>query len=77
MNILLQESADILKEHFGERLDKMVVERAVFGLFFSGVKLSTGHGGLCLLLLRRFLRLYAVQALQRLCLYQVNLAEEV
>ena len=47
MNILLQESADILKEYFGERLDKMVVERAVFGLFFSGVKLSTGHGGLC------------------------------
>ena len=47
MNILLQESADILKKYFGERLDKMVVERAVFGLFFSGVKLSTGHGGLC------------------------------
>ena len=47
MNILLQESADILKEYFGERLEKMVVERAVFGLFFSGVKLSTGHGGLC------------------------------
>ena len=47
MNILLQESADILKEYFGERLDKMVVERAVFGLFFSGGKLSTGHGGLC------------------------------
>ena len=47
MNILLKESVDILKEYFGERLDKMVVERAVFGLFFSGVKLSTGHGGLC------------------------------
>jgi len=47
MNILLQESADILKKYFGERLDKIVVERAVFGLFFSGVKLSTGHGGLC------------------------------
>lgn len=47
MNILLQESADILEEYFGERLNKMVVERAVFGLFFSGVKLSTGHGGLC------------------------------
>ena len=37
MNILLQESADILKEYFGERLDKMVVERAAFGLFFSGL----------------------------------------
>ena len=28
-------------------LDEITVERAVFGLFFSGVKLSTGHGGLC------------------------------
>ena len=28
-------------------LDSITVERAVFGLFFSGVKLSTGHGGLC------------------------------
>ena len=24
-----------------------MIERAAFGLFFSGVKLSTGHGGLC------------------------------
>ena len=47
MNILLQESAEIIKDYFGERLNKMVVERAVFGLFFSGVKISTGHGGLC------------------------------
>jgi len=45
MNILLQESADILKEYFGERLDKMVVERAVFGLFFSGVKLGLSMFG--------------------------------
>ena len=44
MNILLQESAEIIKDYFGERLNKMVVERAVFGLFFSGVKISTGHG---------------------------------
>lgn len=28
-------------------LDGVTVERAAFGLFFSGVKLSTGHGGLC------------------------------
>jgi len=28
-------------------LESITVERAVFGLFFSGVKLSTGHGGLC------------------------------
>lgn len=28
-------------------IDNITVERAVFGLFFSGVKLSTGQGGLC------------------------------
>ncbi|HCS74669.1 MAG TPA: Fis family transcriptional regulator, partial [Clostridiales bacterium] len=30
-----------------DTLEKMTVERAVLGLFFSGVKLSDGHGGLC------------------------------
>lgn len=47
MNILLEETSKIIREYFGERLENMVVERAVFGLFFSGVKISTGHGGLC------------------------------
>mgnify|MGYP001015229857 FL=1 len=47
MNILLEETYKIIREYFGERLENMVVERAVFGLFFSGVKISTGHGGLC------------------------------
>jgi len=31
----------------GDQLDDILVERAVLGLFFSGVKLSTGQGGLC------------------------------
>ena len=47
MNILLEETSKIIREYFGKRLENMVVERAVFGLFFSGVKISTGHGGLC------------------------------
>lgn len=47
MNILLEETSKIIREYFGERLENMVVERAVFGFFFSGVKISTGHGGLC------------------------------
>ena len=47
MNILLEETTKIIREYFGERLENMVVERAVFGLFFSGGKISTGHGGLC------------------------------
>lgn len=44
---LLRESAAQIEEVFGTALDEITVERAVFGLFFSGVKLSTGHGGLC------------------------------
>lgn len=47
MNILLEETSKIIQKYFGTRLDEIVVERAVFGLFFSGVKLSTGNGGLC------------------------------
>ena len=47
MNVLLEETSKTIREYFGKRLDEITVERAVFGLFFSGVKLSTGHGGLC------------------------------
>lgn len=46
-NLLLRETIEILKDRLGSKLEKITVERAVFGLFFSGVKLSTGHGGLC------------------------------
>ena len=46
------EQFEILREAVAQveqqlELDKITVEQAVFGLFFSGVKLSTGHGGLC------------------------------
>ncbi|MEL7564252.1 MAG: DUF364 domain-containing protein [Dehalobacterium sp.] len=46
-NALLEETVELLKNKIGGELDIITVERAVFGLFFSGVKLSTGHGGLC------------------------------
>ncbi|MGC4017906.1 MAG: DUF364 domain-containing protein [Muricomes sp.] len=46
-NILLQETAAQVREVLGSRLDTITIERAVFGLFFSGVKLSDGQGGLC------------------------------
>ena len=46
-NIILRESIDKVREVMGSQLDRMTVEKAVFGLFFSGVKLSDGHGGLC------------------------------
>ena len=44
---LLQESIEQIEDFFGSELEEITVERAVFGLFFSGVKLSAGAGGLC------------------------------
>lgn len=49
---LLQKCVESVKVRataaFGEdALDKITIERATLGLFFSGVKISTGHGGLC------------------------------
>lgn len=44
---ILRESVELVRQQLGRELEDMTVERAVFGLFFSGVKLSTGQGGLC------------------------------
>ena len=44
---ILREAVSDIEAFFGPELSEITVERAVFGLFFSGVKLSTGHGGLC------------------------------
>ncbi|MDO9492715.1 DUF364 domain-containing protein [Acetobacterium sp.] len=46
-NIIIAETIEKIEHTLGSELDQITVERAVFGLFFSGVKLSTGHGGLC------------------------------
>ncbi|MEA4970154.1 MAG: DUF364 domain-containing protein [Candidatus Pelethousia sp.] len=46
-NVILQESVALVRERLGDQLSAITVERAAFGLFFSGVKLSTGQGGLC------------------------------
>uniref|UniRef100_UPI000B021DEC DUF364 domain-containing protein n=1 Tax=Clostridium sp. NkU-1 TaxID=1095009 RepID=UPI000B021DEC len=46
-NILLKETAALVQNCLGSDLEGITVERAVFGLFFSGVKLSNGMGGLC------------------------------
>lgn len=46
-NVILRESAQLAGEILGGELGRITVERAVFGLFFTGVKLSTGHGGVC------------------------------
>lgn len=45
--MILQESIQHVEQVLGSQIDEITVGRAVFGLFFSGVKLSTGHGGLC------------------------------
>lgn len=44
---ILGETIRILEERLGERMDDVTVERVVVGVFFAGVKLSTGHGGIC------------------------------
>ncbi len=46
MNNVLKESTDILLKKIGGAGD-LKVEKAVVGLFFSGVKISGGYGGLC------------------------------
>ncbi len=36
-----------LRDMLGDQLDFLVIERIVIGIFFTGVKLNNGHGGLC------------------------------
>lgn len=36
-----------MKKILGNELETIMVERATLGIFFSGVKLNCGHGGLC------------------------------
>mgnify|MGYP004548126513 CR=1 FL=1 len=44
---MLREAVEEVRTRLGDSLNDITVERAVFGLFFSGIKLSTGQGGLC------------------------------
>ena len=46
-NVLLRETVESVKEILGDQLHEITVDRAVLGLFFSGVKISGGYGGLC------------------------------
>ncbi|MDD4402577.1 MAG: DUF364 domain-containing protein, partial [Desulfitobacteriaceae bacterium] len=46
-NEILERTICRIKELLGEQFEEITVTRAVLGLFFSGVKLSTGYGGLC------------------------------
>jgi len=44
---ILREIAEDVRAKLGTHLDSLIVERAVMGLFFTGVKLSDGSGGIC------------------------------
>lgn len=44
---ILGEIAAQVREALGARLEGLTIERAVLGLFFTGVKLSDGAGGIC------------------------------
>jgi uncharacterized protein len=44
---ILAETVAAVTDILGPELDDITVERAVIGLFFTGVKLSTGHAGAC------------------------------
>lgn len=44
---ILKEVLDQLKILLGEVINDLTIERVVFGVFFTGVKLSNGQGGIC------------------------------
>jgi uncharacterized protein (DUF4213/DUF364 family) len=44
---ILQETVLRIRETLGSAVENVTVERVVLGLFFTGVKLSDGTGGLC------------------------------
>jgi uncharacterized protein (DUF4213/DUF364 family) len=44
---ILHDAAQLIKERLGDRISRISIERLVIGLFFTGVKLSNGQGGVC------------------------------
>lgn len=44
---ILRETLDILRAELGSEIETFRIERAVVGLFFTGVKLDTGQAGSC------------------------------
>ncbi len=44
---ILSETAQLVKETLGKDLYGLAVERAVVGIFFTGVKLTNGAAGVC------------------------------
>ncbi len=46
-NQILTETLEAIEDTAAHEIDTVTIERAVLGLFFTGVKLSTGHVGAC------------------------------
>ncbi|ABW17776.1 DUF364 domain-containing protein [Alkaliphilus oremlandii] len=46
-NEILNETIDQIRAVFGEEMNHITVERVTVGLFFTGVKLNNGEGGIC------------------------------
>lgn len=46
-NGILRETVAGLRDRLGDQLEALEIERIVIGIFFTGVKLTNGHGGLC------------------------------
>lgn len=46
-NAILTRTIGIVRERLDARLDEVLIERVAIGLFFTGVKLSSGHAGAC------------------------------
>ena len=44
---ILQETVEIVKDRLSGSLEGITVERMVIGVFFTGVKISNGSGGIC------------------------------
>jgi len=44
---ILEEAAHLVKKQLGSDFENLTIERLVVGLFFTGVKLSNGTGGIC------------------------------
>ncbi|HVH74733.1 MAG TPA: DUF364 domain-containing protein [Stellaceae bacterium] len=44
---ILHETLAAVRDILGRDFDRLAVERAVIGLFFTGVKLDSGHAGTC------------------------------
>src|SRR5262245_46171789 len=44
---ILKTTIEIVRSELGSLLNTITIERVVIGVFFTGIKLSTGHAGAC------------------------------